>query len=77
MCHVALDENLSPDPGNRYGINHISLRVPDVYECLEALRAKGHRVLLEPDVIDENQVYAFVEGPDGIRVELIHRKHLQ
>lgn len=70
------DEQLTADPGNRYGINHISLRVPDVFECLEMLRAKGNRVLLEPDVMDENQAYAF-EGPDHIRVELIHRKHLQ
>ena len=70
------DERLIPDPGSHYGINHVSLRVPDVYETLAALRARGVKVLLEPDVIDENQVYAFVEGPDNVRVELIHRKHL-
>jgi catechol 2,3-dioxygenase-like lactoylglutathione lyase family enzyme len=70
-------EHLSADPGNRLGINHISFRVDDVFETLEMLRAKGNRVLLEPDVMDENQAYAFVEGPDNIRVELIHRKHLK
>jgi catechol 2,3-dioxygenase-like lactoylglutathione lyase family enzyme len=71
------NEALAPDPGNRFGINHISLRVPDVFEKLAELRAKGVKVLQEPDVMDENQAYAFVQGPDNIRIELIHRKHLK
>ena len=69
-------EQLLPDPGDRYGLWHFSLRVPDVHETLTELRAKGVKVLLEPDVIDENTVYAFIEGPDNIKIELIHRKHL-
>lgn len=71
-----IDETLNPDPGNRYGIHHFSLRVPDVYEKIEYLREKGVKILLEPEVIDENAVYAFIQGPDNIKVEIIHRKNL-
>jgi catechol 2,3-dioxygenase-like lactoylglutathione lyase family enzyme len=70
------DETLTPDPGNRYGIHHFSLRIPDVGEKIDELRGKGVKVLLEPEVIDQNTVYAFVQGPDNITIELIHRKHL-
>ena len=70
------DEKLQADPVSRFGINHISVRVSDVFEALQTLRSHGVKVLQEPDVMDENQAYAFVEGPDHIRVELIHRKHL-
>lgn len=69
-------EDLRADPGSRFGIVHFSLRVLDVYEEIEKLRREGVKVLLEPEVIDENTVYAFIQGPDNIGIELIHRKHL-
>jgi len=69
-------EELQADPGSRFGIHHFSLRVADVYDTIEELRAKGVEIVLEPEVIDENAVYAFIQGPDNIGIELIHRKHL-
>ena len=61
------------DLGNAFG--HIALAVPDVYAACEAIRAKGGRVTREAGPVKGGTtVIAFVEDPDGYKIELIERK---
>lgn len=64
------------DRGNGYG--HIALGVANAYAACEALAAKGARIIrpagpmsnASPDRGDI-EVIAFIEDPDGYRIELI------
>ena len=56
--------------GSAYG--HIALGVDDIYTTCAAIAAKGGKVVREPGPIKHgNTVIAFVEDPDGYKVELI------
>ncbi len=56
--------------GSGYG--HIALGVDDIHGVCEAIRAKGGKVVREPGPMKHgNTVIAFVEDPDGYKVELI------
>jgi lactoylglutathione lyase len=56
--------------GNAFG--HIALGVEDIHATCRAIAAKGGRVVREPGPMKHGStVIAFVEDPDGYRVELI------
>lgn len=56
--------------GDAYG--HIALGVDDIEGVCEQIRAKGGRVVREPGPMKHGStVIAFVEDPDGYKVELI------
>ena len=58
------------DLGTAYG--HIALGVEDVAETCERIRAAGGNVTREPGPVKGGStVIAFVEDPDGYKVELI------
>ena len=58
------------DLGTAYG--HIALGVDDVAETCERIRAAGGNVTREPGPVKGGTtVIAFVEDPDGYKVELI------
>ena len=58
------------DLGTAYG--HIALGVDDVAETCERIRAAGGKVTREPGPVKGGAtVIAFVEDPDGYKVELI------
>ena len=60
------------DPGSGYG--HIALGVPDVYAACEALRARGVKVVREPGPMKHGSTpIAFIEDPDGYKIELVGR----
>jgi lactoylglutathione lyase len=60
------------DLGNAYG--HIALAVPDAYRACEDLRARGGKVVREAGPMKHGTtVIAFVEDPDGYKIELIQR----
>ena len=60
----------SYDLGTAYG--HIALGVDDIYATCDRLRSLGARVVREPGPMKHGStVIAFVEDPDGYRVELI------
>ena len=60
------------DLGNAYG--HIALEVPDAYKACDAVRAKGGRVVREAGPMKHGPtVIAFVEDPDGYKIEFIQR----
>lgn len=60
------------DHGNAFG--HIAVAVPDAHAACEAIRARGGRVVREAGPMKHGTtVIAFVEDPDGYRIELIQR----
>jgi len=65
-------ETKSYDLGNGFG--HIALGMPDVYKACEAVKAKGGKVTREPGPMKfGGSVIAFVEDPDGYKIEFIQR----
>jgi lactoylglutathione lyase len=60
------------DLGTAYG--HIAIGVPDVYAACDRLRAAGAKITREPGPVKfGTTVIAFVEDPDGYKIELIQR----
>lgn len=60
----------SYDLGNAYG--HIALEVGDAYAACDQIRARGGKVTREAGPMKHGStVIAFVEDPDGYKVELI------
>ncbi len=63
----------SYDLGNGYG--HIALEVPDAYKACEDIKARGGKVVREAGPMKHGTtVIAFIEDPDGYKVELIEKK---
>lgn len=59
--------------GTAYG--HIALGVDDIYGTCEKIKAKGGNVTREPGPMKHGStVIAFVEDPNGYKVELIQAK---
>lgn len=60
--------------GNAYG--HIALEVEDVYAACDTIREAGGKVVREAGPMKHgNTVIAFVDDPDGYKIELIQRKN--
>lgn len=56
--------------GNAYG--HIALGVDDIYSACKAIEAKGGKVTRPPGPMKHGStVIAFIEDPDGYKIELI------
>lgn len=58
--------------GNAYG--HMAFGVPDIYQKCEAIQKAGGKVTRPPGPMKHGKtVIAFVEDPDGYKIELIQR----
>jgi lactoylglutathione lyase len=58
------------DMGNAFG--HLAIAVPDAYKACEAVKAKGGTVTREAGPVKGGStVIAFVQDPDGYKIELI------
>ncbi|MEH2048452.1 lactoylglutathione lyase [Nostoc sp.] len=56
--------------GNAYG--HIALGVDDIYATCDEIRSQGGKIVREPGAMKHGStVIAFVEDPDGYKIELI------
>lgn len=63
-------DTASYDLGKGYG--HVALGMTDIYAACETIRAAGGKVVREPGPMKHGStVIAFVEDPDGYRIELI------
>ena len=61
------------DLGNAFG--HLAIEVPDAYKACETVKAKGGTVSREAGPVKGGStVIAFVQDPDGYKIELIERK---
>ena len=59
--------------GSAFG--HLAIAVPDIKAVVEKVRAAGGKVTREPGPVKfGTTVIAFVEDPDGYKIELIERK---
>lgn len=60
----------SYDLGNGYG--HVALGVDDIYAVCDEIKRRGGKVTREPGPMQHGTtVIAFVEDPDGYKIELI------
>jgi lactoylglutathione lyase len=56
------------------GFGHLAIGVDDIYQTCERLRGKGVKVVRAPGPMQHGStVIAFVEDPNGYRIELIQR----
>lgn len=63
------------DLGTGYG--HIAIEVEDAYQTCELVRQRGGKVVREAGPMKHGTtVIAFVEDPDGYKIEFIQRKTL-
>lgn len=61
------------DLGNGFG--HLAVGVEEIYQTCEALRKKGAKIVREPGPMKfGGSEIAFVEDPNGYRLELIQLK---
>ena len=62
------------DLGTGYG--HVALEVDDAYKACDEVKRRGGRVTREAGPMKHGTtVIAFVEDPDGYKIEFIQRKH--
>ncbi|BBU69213.1 lactoylglutathione lyase [Fluviibacter phosphoraccumulans] len=58
------------------GYGHIALEVEDAYAACDKIRDAGGKVVRDAGPMKHGStVIAFVEDPDGYKIELIQRKH--
>ncbi|HMW54291.1 MAG: lactoylglutathione lyase [Candidatus Accumulibacter phosphatis] len=63
----------SYDIGNGFG--HVAIEVPDAYAACEQIKKRGGKVVREAGPMKHGTtVIAFVEDPDGYKIELIQKK---
>jgi lactoylglutathione lyase len=61
------------DLGNGYG--HIAVEVDDAYKACDAVKERGGKVVREAGPMKHGTtVIAFVEDPDGYKIEFIQKK---
>ena len=61
------------DLGSAYG--HIAIEVDDAYKACEEVKKRGCKVVREAGPMQHGStVIAFIEDPDGYKVEFIQRK---
>ena len=60
----------SYDKGNAFG--HVAIEVEDAYKTCELIKSKGGKVVREAGAMQHGTtVIAFIEDPDGYKIELI------
>ncbi len=65
----------SYDLGNAFG--HIALGVSDIYETCKILAEKGVKIIREPaEMKFGGSVIAFIEDPNGYKIELIQKEKI-
>ncbi|HLF23509.1 MAG TPA: lactoylglutathione lyase [Burkholderiales bacterium] len=63
----------SYDLGTGYG--HVAIEVDDAYKTCDEVRRRGGKVTREPGPMKHGTtVIAFVEDPDGYKIEFVQRK---
>lgn len=59
--------------GNAYG--HIAIEVEDAYKACDLVRERGGKIISEAGPMQHGTtILAFIEDPDGYKIEFIQRK---
>ncbi|KLN61464.1 glyoxalase I [Kiloniella spongiae] len=67
------DQTGAYELGNGFG--HLALGVPDIYKTCELLEKEGVNIPRQPGPMAHGStVIAFIEDPDGYKIELIEKK---
>lgn len=56
------------------GLDHIGFKVKDLSKATVDLKKQGAKFTVEPSVTPAGVKFAFIEGPDGMAIELVERK---
>ena len=67
------DGEIRDKGGLEYGTDHFGIHVDDLDGTIARMKAKGVTVTVEPRMVDPKTQIAFVKGPDGVLIELMHR----
>jgi catechol 2,3-dioxygenase-like lactoylglutathione lyase family enzyme len=68
------EETVGPDAGvTRYGVYHIALRTPNLTAEAAKMKVRGVKFTREVAQSNSKTKFAFIEGPDGISIELLQR----
>jgi lactoylglutathione lyase len=73
---LELTYNWGKDDGYELGtaFGHLAIGVPDVAATCETLRKEGVKIVREPGPVKfGTTIIAFIEDPDGYKIELIQR----
>ena len=76
QAEIELTYNWGDDDGYEVGtgFGHFAVGMPDVTKAVEAVRTGGGKVTREPGPVKFGTTFiAFVEDPDGYKIELIQR----
>jgi len=76
QAEIELTYNYGQDDGYEVGtgFGHLAIGMPDVYGTCERVRAAGAKITREPGPVQHGTtVIAFVEDPDGYKIELVQR----
>ncbi len=61
------------EQGNAFG--HVAIAVPDAYKACAEIKQRGGKVVRDAGAMKHgNTVIAFVEDPDGYKIELVQKK---
>ncbi len=55
------------------GLDHIGFKVKDLAKEAAVLKKQGAKFSVEPSVTPAGVKFAFIEGPDGMAIELVER----
>ena len=66
-------ESLNTGPGVRYGVYHMAFKTNDLEADAAKLKARGVKFTVDVKQGGPGVKMAFVEGPDGISIELLQR----
>ena len=68
-------EDVRHGAGHGTGFGHLAVSVPDIYGACEKMKAEGVSIPRPPGPMKHGTtVIAFIEDPDGYKIELIERK---
>jgi len=63
------DEMINVDKG--YGLYHLAFAVEDLEALAARLKAESVKFIMEPMQLRADRKIAFIEDPDGVRIQLI------
>ena len=66
-------EDPADKPGFQWGIDHFGIRIPKDYDAFcDRLKEKGVKFTMGPRNFGDQGKVAYIEAPDGVKVELVH-----
>ena len=68
------DADVQPSPG--HSIDHLGWAVPNMKEDFPMLKSKGFKITVDPPRTSAPLILTYVEGPDGLSVELSQNTNL-